>query len=533
MALKIAATQLNPTLGDLEGNSGKILDFYRKCTDVDLIVTSESSLTAYPLEDLATNRGFVRAAMAAAESLAKQITGAAGIIVGCPWIDGDKIYNAALLMEQGKIIAKTYKHDLPNYGVYDEARIYAPGPLPKPASFRRHQLGIMVCEDLWHSEVSKNLKSLGAEILIAINGSVWFDTQRESRMIQSSHRVKETGLPLIYANQLGGQDEVVFDGSCFALNKRGEVVAKTRRWIEDYCSVKLDNGDLQMLRSNDGDDSEDANIYNALVLGTRDYVNKNNFPGVLLGLSGGIDSALVAAIAVDALGKDRARAYMLPSPYTSAESKEDADDVARMLGIKLETISIEPGMQAIQKMVSVDGLAAENVQSRLRGLALMALSNQTGWMLLTTGNKSEMAAGYATLYGDMCGGFNPLKDVYKTKVFALSRYRNARDGRPVMPERVITKAPSAELRPNQKDQDSLPPYDILDKVLYNLIEKDLSINEIVAAGFDRQTVEKTAQLLDRAEYKRRQGAPGVKISTRAFGRDRRYPITNKYKRTEN
>jgi NAD+ synthase len=427
-------------------------------------------------------------------------------------------------MEGGKITAKVCKHDLPNYGVYDESRTYAAAPLPEPVSFRGHKIGIMICEDLWHPDVAKNLKQQGAELLLTMNGSVWFETQRESRKSHALARVKETGLPLVYANQVGGQDEIVFDGGCFAMNRAGEVVARTPYWNEEYCSIIFD-GDIRADHTHAVSTDEDSDIYQALVTGTRDYIWKNGFKTALLGLSGGIDSALVAAIAADAIGAKNVSAYMLPSPYTSKESFEDADDVAKMLGIQCQTISIEPGMKAIGGMVKADGVAAENIQSRLRGITLMALSNQTGALLLSTGNKSEMATGYATLYGDMCGAFAPLKDVYKTKVFELSRYRK-------LPERVITKAPTAELRPNQKDEDSLPPYNKLDAILHGLIEENLSLSEITTRGFDADTVNKVAKMLDLSEYKRRQSAPGVKISTRAFGRDRRYPMTNKYNRKD-
>jgi len=466
------------------------------------------------------------------------------MLVGSPWVDGGKLYNAALLLADGAVLAQRYKVDLPNYGVFDEKRVFAAGPAPGPMAFRSVRLGVMVCEDMWFPDVSETLQESGAELLIVINGSPFETDKRDQRLSLAVERIKETGLPLLYVNQVCGQDEVIFDGASFALDAACGLKAQapdwrevvlTTHWRREGVRWTIDQGSTTA--PSEGLDA----IYHALVLGLRDYVEKNRFPGVVLGLSGGIDSALTAAIAVDALGPARVHAVMMPSPYTSPESLEDAEAVAKLLGIDYRRVSIEPAMAAFTGMLKdsfVDqqaDITEENIQSRARGITLMALSNKFGWMVVSTGNKSEMSVGYATLYGDMCGGYAILKDVYKMTVFGLSKLRNqARpagllgpEGR-VMPERVIEKPPSAELKPNQRDDDSLPPYAVLDDILECLIEHEMPVEAIVARGHDEATVRRVWLMLDRAEYKRRQAPPGVKITRRAFGRDRRYPITNRF-----
>jgi NAD+ synthase len=468
------------------------------------------------------------------------------LLVGTPLeIDGAR-RNAAVLLDGGAIQAIRLKHDLPNYGVFDEKRVFTPGPLPGPIPFRGYRLGVMICEDLWKPDVAECLAETGAEILIVPNGSPFEDDKTDERLSIAVSRIFETGLPVVYVNQLGGQDELVFDGASFAVGADRRTLCRLPSWrpaLEIICFERDTEDRLICTRPGEihPELTAEEHLYQAMVMGLGDYVRKNRFPGVLLGLSGGIDSALAAAIAADALGPDMVRAVMMPSPYTSRESLEDAAEVARLLGIRLDSIDIGPAMQAFEGMLAplfvglAPDITEENIQSRARGLTLMALSNKLGHMVLSTGNKSEMSCGYATLYGDMCGGYAVLKDLYKTRVFALSRWRNAYrpegmlgpDGA-VMPERVITKPPSAELRPDQKDEDSLPPYDKLDAILTGLIEREKSVAELIAAGEDAETVRRVRRMLDRAEYKRRQAPPGVKLTRRAFGKERRYPITNLY-----
>jgi NAD+ synthase len=437
---------------------------------------------------------------------------------------------------------------LPNYGVFDEARVFARGPLPKVVPFRGWRLGVLICEDMWYADAAAALRQGGAELLIVPNGSP-FDTQkRHARLNHATARVAETALPLIYLNQICGQDELVFEGASFVLDDKGRLIRQLPAWHEALEMTIWTRGPASLVcapgalaRPTEGVES----IYQAMILGLRDYVGKNRFKGVLIGLSGGIDSALSAAVAADALGPDKVWCVMMPSPYTSAESLEDAAAVARLCGVKLDSIDIVPAMEAFGTMLADvfagtnRDIAEENIQTRSRGMTLMALSNKFGYMVLSTGNKSEMSVGYATLYGDMCGGYSVLKDVYKTTVFEVARWRNAHkpvgalgpDG-PVMPGRVLTKPPTAELKPNQKDQDTLPPYDQLDAILYCLIEQEMGPAEIVAAGHEAAVVRRVFHLLDHAEYKRRQAPPGVKITSRAFGRDRRYPIVNGFTDTQ-
>ncbi len=547
-SLNISLAQLDPTVGDIDGNLAQIREARKQAAGqgADLVIHSELNVCGYPPEDLVLKPAFQERCEAAVQALAAETAdGGPALLVGAPWRNDGKLHNAAVLLADGEIAALRYKCDLPNYGVFDEKRVFAPGPPQGPVSFRGVRLGVMVCEDMWTPEVTECLAETGAEILMLGNGSPYEHAKHPYRIELAGKRVAESGLPLIYVNQVGGQDELVFDGASFALDGDGslraqlpafrETVALTQ-WQRQGSGWRCVAGEVAPLE--DGLDG----IYQAMTLGLRDYVDKNRFPGVILGLSGGIDSAISAAVAVDALGADRVRAVMMPSPDTSRDSLEDAAEVARLLGIRLDTISIEPAMRALEGMLKEqfagagNGVAEQNIQSRARGITLMALSNKFGHMVVSTGNKSEMSVGYATLYGDMCGGYSVLKDVYKTTVFALSRWRNqtvpdgARGpaGR-VMPERVITKAPTAELRPDQRDEDDLPRYAVLDAILECLIENEMSVDEIVARGHDRPIVERVWRMLDRAEYKRRQAPPGVKITRRAFGRDRRYPITNAFR----
>lgn len=543
--LKIALAQLNPHEGALTANAALIRNARAEAARLgaDLVVTPEFSIAGYPPEDLVRKPAFIAACEAAiAELAAETADGGPGLVVGGPWQEGEKVFNALFLLEAGQIAARRAKHELPNYGVFDDKRVFDAGPAPGPIPFRGFRLGLMICEDWWFPAVSETLSETGAEILIAINGSPFEAEKHQARLDLAVSRCVETGLGFVFVNQVGGQDELVFEGASFVMNADRSLAhvmpmftegLRLTEWRREAGKLVCAAGEIAPALA------KLEQIYGAMVLGLRDYVNKNRFPGVVLGLSGGIDSAISAAVAVDALGADRVRAVMMPSPYTSIESLEDAAECAQLLGIRYENIGIGPAMEAFAGMLAPafgnrpPDITEENLQSRIRGVTLMALSNKFGDMLLTTGNKSEMSTGYATIYGDMCGGYSVLKDVYKTTVFALSWWRNENQSAiglgpkgMVMPERVITKPPSAELKPDQKDQDSLPPYEVLDAILEGLVEGEKSVDALVADGFDRALVLRVWRLLDRAEYKRRQAPPGVKITPRAFGRDRRYPITN-------
>ncbi|HEY8254538.1 MAG TPA: NAD+ synthase [Rhizomicrobium sp.] len=544
---RIALAQLNPVMGDIVGNLKRAREARAKAQGSDVILFSELFIVGYSPEDLVLKPALQEDARAAVEELARDTAdGGPAVLVGAPWVEEGKLYNAMLLLDGGKIAGRTFKVDLPNYGVFDEKRVFVAGPAPRPLTVRGVQLGVPVCEDIWKEGVCAALEETGAEILCVPNGSPFEAGKEDVRLKLAAARVNETGLPLIYLNQLGGQDEVVYDGASFVLNADGAIAVALPGWVEQVTVTEWqrDAAGKWVCAAGDRFVAEDrsSQVYHAMMLALRDYVNKNRFPGVVLGLSGGIDSAISAAVAVDALGPERVRCVMLPSRYTSRESLEDADACARLLGVKYETIEIEQAVKAMGETLAAPfaGTKAdtteENLQSRLRGVVLMALSNKFGPMVLTTGNKSEMSVGYATLYGDMCGGYNVLKDIYKTEVFRLSHWRNQNSpagalgpqGR-VIPERIITKPPSAELKPNQTDQDSLPPYDILDGILECLVERECSFDETVAQGYDPATVKRVEHLLYISEYKRRQAPPGVKISSRNFGRDRRYPITNAFR----
>jgi len=544
---RIALAQLNPVMGDIAGNLKRARAARARAMDADVILFSELFIVGYSPEDLVLKPALQQDARAAIEELAKDTAdGGPAILIGTPWAEHGGLYNAVALLDEGNVQGLTFKYELPNYGVFDEKRVFVQGPTPEPMTVRGVKLGIPICEDIWKQDVTIWLADAGAEIFCVPNGSPFEAGKEDVRLTLAAARIHETGVPLIYLNQLGGQDEVVYDGASFVLNADQKIAVALPSWNEHIAITTWQRDTEGTWVCAEGDkfvgEDRSSQVYHAMMLALRDYVNKNRFPGVVLGLSGGIDSALSAAVAVDALGADRVRCVMLPSRYTSPDSLEDADACARLLGVRYETIEIEAAVKAMGETLAAPfagtqtGITEENIQSRLRGVILMAISNKFGPMVLTTGNKSEMSVGYATLYGDMCGGYNVLKDIYKTEVFALSHWRN--ENSPpgalgprgvVIPERIITKPPTAELRANQTDQDSLPPYDVLDGILECLVERECSFDDTVARGYDPATVKRIEHLLYVSEYKRRQAPPGVKISSRNFGRDRRYPITNAFR----
>ena len=546
-SLTITLAQLNQVVGDIAGNAAAMLAARSRAVGADLIVFPEMQLIGYPPEDLVLKPALIERAAAELEVLAKATgDGGPAMLVGSVFVSDGALHNGIALLDQGKVSAVRFKHELPNYGTFDEIRLFQPGPLPEPVVFRGTMIGLPICEDIWHPDVCRHLADFGAELLICINGSP-YEIDKDTLRIDgvAKRRAVDTGLPLAYLNRVGGQDELVFDGASFVINGDGSLAVQLKDWEEQEVTTRwtrtakgwrCDRGEVARLAEHPED------IYCAMVLALRDYVDRNKFPGVVLGLSGGIDSAICAAIAADALGPERVWSVMLPSRYTSQLSLDLATECARLIGCRYDTIPITPAVEAFDEMLSgsfadvaVD-ITEENVQSRIRGVTLMALSNKFGPMLLTTGNKSEMSVGYATIYGDMAGGYNPLKDAYKMTVFAISRWRNARkpklglgpDG-PVIPEEIITRPPSAELRPDQKDEDSLPPYPVLDGILLGLVEHEKSVEQLVKEGFARDTVVRIERLLHLAEYKRRQAPPGVKLGTRNFGRDRRYPISHAFR----
>ena len=545
--LKITLVQCAQAMGDIPGNAAAMLAARAAAFGSDLVVFPELQLIGYPPEDLVLKPALIARAAAQLEAMAVATAdGGPAMLVGSVFLREGQLFNGVAMLDGGEITAVRLKHELPNYGTFDEKRLFASAPLQPPVPFRGMMLGLPLCEDIWFPKVCGHLKAMGAEILIAPHGSPYEIEKDERRLHNVARaRVAETGLPLVFLNRIGGQDELVFDGASFVVNADGSLVHQLPDWEDATVLTEWTRGehgwqcapgDIHML------DPFPQDAYHAMIVGLRDYVNANGFPGVVLGLSGGIDSALSAAVAVDALGADRVWCVMLPSRFTSQESLDDAAGCAAMLGCRLDSIPIQPAVEAFDAMLAPSfagrepDLAEENIQSRIRAVTLMGLSNKFGHMLLTTGNKSEMSVGYATIYGDMAGGYNVLKDAYKLTVFALSRWRNAHkpplalgpDG-PVMPESVITKPPSAELRPDQRDDDSLPSYEILDPILHALVEEELSVAEIVARGFDHDIVARIERLLYIAEYKRRQAPPGVKLGIRNFGRDRRYPITNRFR----
>jgi NAD+ synthase len=537
--LKIAFAQMNQRVGDLEGNAAAMLEMRRRAAGADLLLCPELQLVGYPPEDLVLKPEFVRRVHECTDELvAATVEPGPAILIGTIIHEDGQTFNAMILADGGQVLARTLKRELPNYGTFDEKRIFTPGPMPEPIEFKGVKIGVPICEDIWQEVVCGHLADAGAEMLLVPNGSPYELDKDDKRYQLVRSRALQTALPIVYLNRVGGQDELAFDGSSFIVHPDGERVVQMADWEEALLITdwaRTPEGWRCATRETHALDAFPQDVYQAMIVGLRDYVTRNGFPGVILGLSGGIDSALSAAVAVDALGADKVWCVMLPSRYTSAESQDDARECARLLGCRHDVVSIAPGVDAVGAMFpDMSGLAAENVQARLRMVALMALSNSGGQMLLTTGNKSEMSVGYATLYGDMAGGYSVLKDAYKTTVFALSRWRNENKpesalgpGGPVMPLRVITKPPTAELRPDQKDEDSLPPYSVLDRILEGLVDKEMSVREVAnATGEDVALVADIESRLLKAEYKRRQAPPGVKIGNRNFGRDRRYPISN-------
>ena len=545
--LTIALAQVGQRMGDLSANADAVLAARSAAPEADLVAVPELQIVGYPPEDLVLKPALVERARAELDRLAAATAdGGPALLVGLPWAEEERLHNSVALLDGGLIAAVRHKVALPTYGTFDEARLFAPGPLPEPVDFRGCRLGLPICEDAWLPDVPRHLKARGAELLLSVNGSPFEVGKGRRRVAEvAAARVRETGLPCAFLNRVGGQDELVFDGASFALGADGGLLHQLPEWREAVVATRWRSGRdgwVGEVGERHELDPFPADIYHAMVVGLRDYVNANGFPGVVLGLSGGIDSALSAAVAVDALGAERVWCVMMPSRYTSPASLADAEGCANLLGCRLDTVPIEPSVTALEHMLgpSFEGrapdLTEENIQSRLRAVTLMALSNKFGHMVLTTGNKSEMAVGYATLYGDMAGGYNVLKDAYKMTVFALSRWRNANrtglglgpDG-PVMPQSVIDKPPSAELREDQRDDQSLPPYPLLDRILRGVIEGEESVDDLVADGIDRALATRIERLVYLAEYKRRQAPPGVKLGPRNFGRDRRYPITNHFR----
>ncbi|WP_281972511.1 NAD+ synthase [Ruegeria faecimaris] len=544
---RITLAQLNPIVGDLEGNAAKAFSAWEQAREAgaQLVAFPEMFITGYNTQDLVIKPAFHKAAMKAVKALAERCADGPAIAIGGPWFEDDRLYNAYLILKNGRISSKVLKHHLPNETVFDEVRLYDSGPLGGPYSVGNSRIGSPICEDSWHPDVAETLEETGAEFLLIPNGSPYFRNKYDVRLNHMVARVVETGLPLIYLNMVGGQDDQVFDGATFGLNPGGELAFRMPVFDEAIAHVDLERGDAgwriipeEIVPQPDAWEQD----YRAMVQSLRDYMAKTGFKKVVLGLSGGVDSALVAAIAVDAIGAENVRCVMLPSEYTSQDSLDDAEAVAKSLGVHYDFVPIAQGRAAITDTLAPlfagrdEDLTEENIQSRLRGLLLMALSNKFGEMLLTTGNKSEVAVGYATIYGDMNGGYNPIKDLYKTRVFETCRWRNANhrgwmkgpEGEVIRPS-VIDKPPSAELREDQKDSDSLPDYPVLDAILDILVDQDGSIADCVAAGFEEAVARRIEHLVYISEYKRFQSAPGTRLTKRAFWLDRRYPIVNRWR----
>jgi len=534
--LRIVLAQCNLVVGDVAGNADYVMKAAARARDefaADLIVFPELTLSGYPPEDLLFHAGFRRQIEAALQRVRDGVRGI-GMVVGYPqYEDADRIYNAAIALSDGHVLGNYRKQCLPNYSVFDEKRYFQPGDGATVVEFKGVPIGVTICEDIWERHPAIQARDAGAKLIVSINGSPYEIGYQQTREEVLKQRVDQAGLPFAYVNMVGGQDELVFDGGSLVMDRTGEVLQRAPAFEDGLFLAEFGSDGVPVPGEITPCLRDDESVYRALVLGVRDYVGKHGFPGVVLGLSGGIDSALTLVIAVDALGAKRVQAIMMPSRYTADMSLEDAAAQAAILGVQYRNISIDGIFQAAQDALAdvFAGLPAdateENIQARCRGLILMALSNKTGRMLVTTGNKSEMAVGYATLYGDMAGGFAPIKDCSKTLVYRLARFRNSLSQ--VIPERVLTREPSAELRPDQKDTDSLPPYEVLDPILEAFIEEDLSVQEITDRGFDRAIVGRVLEMVKRNEYKRRQAPPGIRISGRAFGRDWRYPITSGYR----
>jgi NAD+ synthase/NAD+ synthase (glutamine-hydrolysing) len=539
MTLKIAIAQLNATVGDLAGNAARIVDFAKRALaqGADLLLTPELALCGYPPEDLLLRPDFYAACERELDILAAQLREISGeksiaVLVGHPQENAGRRYNAATLIDSGQRVAIYYKHRLPNYEVFDEERYFSSGETPCVMTIKGVRCGINICADVWEAGAADLAQQAGAELLLVLNASPYHIGKQERRTQVLRQRIASTGLPAVYANMVGGQDELVFDGASFALNANGTLRCQLPQFEEALAVIEFVGNDwLPGIMA--AAQSMEAEVYQALVLGVRDYLGKNGFPGAIIGLSGGIDSALTLCIAVDALGADKVRAVMMPSPYTAEISLTDSREMVRRLGVRYDEIPIAPAMHTFAELLASEfagrpaDTTEENLQARIRGLILMALSNKTGSLVLTTGNKSEMAVGYCTLYGDMAGGFAVIKDIAKTLVYRLSRWRNTVS--PVIPERIITRPPSAELKPDQTDQDSLPPYDILDAIIEATLEHNLSPRQIIDRGYPEADVKRVVGLLKISEYKRRQSPVGIRVTQRGFGKDWRYPITNRYR----